>query len=325
MINKQMLRWGILGTGTIAGKFAEDLHQSHPGHLVAVGSRNSERAIEFGAPYSVPNTVLYEEVLADPSVDAIYIALPNGMHHQWSIAAMKAGKHVLCEKPIASNHREAEEMFAVSKETGMTLIEAFMYRTHPAIIHLIEQVRSGDIGEIRLIRSNFSFSRSIDTNDARYQPGQAGGSLMDVGCYCVNFCRALLNLNPSEVAAMAHIHETGVDDYAAGLLRFGDSTLATFTCGMTVKNDWSTFIAGTKGQIRIDNPWFSDGKYCITRNQGIERKEFKSEIGAYSREAIAFSDAVNGTAEPWIPEAESLGNIHTLDQLRNAADIIFPI
>ena len=324
MINKQMLNWGILGTGMIARKFAEELNQTHPESLVAAGSRSQEKAAEFGVPYSIQNTGTYEDVLADPSVEAVYIALPNGMHHQWSIAAMKAGKHVLCEKPIASNLREAEEMFAVSKSTGKTLIEAFMYRTHPTIINLVEQVRSGDIGEIRLIRSNFSFSRSIDPNDARYHPDQAGGSLMDVGCYCVNFCRALLDQNPSEVSAMAHIHETGVDDYAAGLLRFGDTTLATFTCGMTVKNDWSTFIAGTDGHIRIDNPWFPDGKYSITRSQGIERKEYKSDLGAYSQEALAFNEAVAGNSPPWISEAETLGNLHTLDQLRNDADIPFP-
>lgn len=324
MINKEMLNWGILGTGMIARKFAEELHQSHPENLVAVGSRNKEKAAAFGNPYSISCTGTYEEILSDPSVEAVYIALPNGMHHQWSIAAMKAGKHVLCEKPIASNHREAAEMFAVSKETGKTLIEGFMYRTHPAIIQLIEQVRSGDIGEVRLIRSNFSFARSIDPTDARYQTSQAGGSLMDVGCYCVNFCRALLNQNPSEVSAMAHIHETGVDDYAAGLLRFGDSALATFTCGMTVKNDWSTFIAGTEGHIRIENPWVPDGKYSITRSQGIERKEIKSDVGAYSREAVAFTEAVQGISSPWISETETLGNIHTLDQLRNDAGIPFP-
>ena len=324
MITTQMQRWGILGTGMIARKFAEELNSSHPGSLAWVGSRRPESAQSFAEDFTISGCGTYDEVLQDASVDFIYIALPNGMHHEWSIKAMEAGKHVLCEKPIAANHREAREMFAVAEQTQRTLVEAFMYRTHPVIEQIIEQVRSGEIGEVRLMRANFSFARDVDPSDARYHPGQAGGSLMDVGCYCVNFCRAITGQPPSDVTAMAHIHATGVDDYAAGVMKFGETTLATFTCGMTVKNDWSTFIAGTAGQIRIDNPWFPDGKYTITRPQGVKQMEYKTEMGPYSREAVAFSNAVSGVNPPWISPEDTLGNMETLDLLRHKAGIQFP-
>lgn len=324
MSTSNMQRWGILGTGMIARKFADNLKHSHPGCLANVGSRNLSKSKSFAEEFRVSTSGGYDQVLKDPTVESVYIALPNGMHHEWCIKAMNAGKHVLCEKPLAANTREAEEMYAVAYGTGKILVEAFMYRTDPAVVNLLGKIHSGEIGEVRLIRSNFSFAREVDLGDARYDPNQAGGSLMDVGCYCVNFCRAIMGMNPNEVASMAHIHSSGVDDYAAGLLRFGDDTLATFTCGMTVKNDWSTFIAGTDGQIRIENPWFSDGKFTVTHPQGIQQYEFKSELLPYSREAEAFSGIVTGDIPPWITAMDTIGNMRTLDALRKHANVPFP-
>jgi xylose dehydrogenase (NAD/NADP) len=320
----KMQRWGVLGTGMIARKFADNLMHSHPGCLANVGSRNLSKAGAFAEEFGMPSSGGYMDVLKDRSVESVYIALPNGMHHEWAIKALNSGKNVLCEKPIASNKREAEEMYAVANSTGKVLVEAFMYRTDPAIINLLDLVHSGEIGDVRLIRSNFSFARDIDQDDARYDPMQAGGSLMDVGCYCVNFCRAIVGMNPNEVSAFAHIHSSGVDDYAAGLLKFGDETLATFTCGMTVKNDWSTFIAGTKGQIRIENPWFSEGKFTVSHPQGIRKLEFKSPMEPYSREAEAFSSIVEGDTLPWITAMDTIGNMRTLDALRKHANVQFP-
>ena len=319
-----MLNWGILGTGMIARKFAGEIVEAFPGCLVAAGSRRQESANDFAEKFGGHGFDSYEAVLGDPEVDAVYIALPNGLHHEWSIRAMEAGKHVLCEKPIASNARQAEEMFAVAERTGKTLVEAFMYRTHPAIVDLIHRVRSGELGELRLIRSNFSFAREIDSVDARYHPDQAGGSIMDVGCYCTNLCRAITGMEPTEIKAISHLHEGGVDDYSAGVLRFGTNTLATFTCGMTVRNEWSTFIAGTKGQIVIENPWFSNGTYTIVRAQGLDRVEIPSPGGAYIMEAEAFAAAVSGDSEPWITREDTLGNMRTLDELRRSSGVKFP-
>ena len=318
------LRWGILGTGMIARKFAGEVEEAMPGSIHTTGSRNLSSAESFASEFGGQGVEGYDAVLKDPDVDAIYNALPNGMHHQWSIKAMESGKHVLCEKPIACNAREAEEMFEVAERKGRTLIEAFMYRTHPAIEDLIGRVRGGDLGEVRLIRSNFSFARDIDPADARYHPSQAGGSLMDVGCYCTNLCRALIGTEPNEVSAFAHIHGSGVDDYAAGLLRFDNETLATFTCGMTIKSDWSTHIAGTEGQVHIESPWFSNGTFKIVRPQGVESVEIQAEEAPYALEAKAFSNAVFGDAAPWISKQETLGNMRILDELRISAGVPFP-
>ena len=321
---EKMLRWGILGTGMIARKFAGEVGGAFPDCLVATGSRRLKSAESFAQEFGGTGIDSYEAVLKTPGVEAVYIALPNGLHHEWGIRAMEAGKHVLCEKPIACNAREAVEMFEVAKRTGRTLVEAFMYRTHPAIRDLVRRVRGGELGEIRLIRSNFSFSREIAPKDARYHQDQAGGGLMDVGCYCTNFCRALAGGEPTEATAVAHLHGNGVDDYAAGLLRFGDATLATFTCGMTVKSDWSTHVAGTLGQIHIESPWFTDGRYTIVRPQGVDVVEFPADKDPYAMEAEAFAAAARGEAEPWITAQDTQGNMRVLDQLRNSAGVPFP-
>ena len=319
----QSLRWGILGTGMIATKFANDLKHTPSGELVATGSRRLETAEAFATTHGGRGVSGYEALINDPEVNAIYNSLPNGLHAEWSIKAMEAGKHVLCEKPIACNANEAEAMFDVSKRTGQVLVEAFMYRTLPSIRKLIEMVRGGMLGKVKLIRSNFSFSREVLDGDARYEPSQAGGGLMDVGCYCINLTRAIMGAEPTDTSCFAHLHTRGVDDYAAGLLRFGNETLATFTCGMTVFNDWTTYIAGDEGEIAIFDPWLGDGTFTVTRNGQKETIEAKTKTPLYALEAEAFAEAIDGR-EPWITREDTLGNMKVLDQLRKQAGVPVP-
>ena len=310
------LKWGILGTGMIAKKFANDLKATDRGILAATGSRSQESADKFAAEFGGRGLPTYDALLADPEVEAIYISLPNGLHREWTIKALEAGKHVLCEKPIGRNATEAEEMFAAAEKTGQVLIEAFMYRLRPIVIKLIETVRSGRIGEPRLIRSNFTFSREVADNDARYEPDQAGGSIMDVGCYCVNLCRALAGSEPTAVHAVAHVHPRGVDDSAAGTLKFGETLLATFTSGMTVESDCKTYIAGTEGQIMVDTPWFAAESFTLKSGDKEEIIEAKQNLPLYAIEAEAFADVVQNGATPWMTKEDSLGNIRVLDELR---------
>ena len=319
----QPLRWGILGTGMIAGKFAGDLKHTPQGSLAVSGSRRQDTADAFAAKHGGRGVVGYDALLNDPEVDAVYNSLPNGLHAEWSIKAMEAGKHVLCEKPMARNTAEAEAMFDAAERTGQLLVEAFMYRTLPSIRKLISIVRGGELGQVKLIRSNFSFTRDVLEGDARYEPGQAGGGLMDVGCYCVNLTRAVMGAEPTDTACFAHLHERGVDDYAAGVLRFGDKTLATFTCGMTVANDWTTYIAGDKGEIAINDPWLGDGTFTLTQDGKIQTIEAKTDTPLYALEAEAFAEAVGG-ATPWIPREDTLGNMRVLDQLREQAGVPVP-
>ncbi|MEW6305098.1 MAG: Gfo/Idh/MocA family oxidoreductase [Verrucomicrobiota bacterium] len=318
------LNWGILGTGVIAKKFAEQLPLTTGGKLVAVGSRSIESAKTFAAQFGLRTFGSYESVLANPEVEAVYVSLPNHMHCLWTINALRDGKHVLCEKPMASNEFEAIDMFEAAARAKRVLIEAFMYRCHPAIRRILAMVSEGAIGEVRLIRTNFTFNRPVQEADTRYQPAMAGGSLMDVGCYCLNFARAIVGKEPTRVHAFAHLHPSGVDEYAAGTLDFGGKTLASFTCGMTVDADRITTIGGSEGFLQIDFPWLGPGTFHLTRNGKVDEFELPPARGLYAIEADAFAAVVHGQAEPWITPADTLGNMKLLDVLREQAEIWFP-
>ena len=319
----ERIRWGILGTGNIARKFASQLPGCKRGELVAVGSRNEESAIKFANEFGGAPRSPYEGVLADVKVDAIYNSLPNSLHAEWTIRALEAGKHVLCEKPIASSAAEAETMFQASERTGKGLVEAFMYRSHPAVQRFIAMAREGAIGDLRLIRSNFTFQRAADAKDVRYQRELAGGSIMDVGCYCVNFARAITGREPIAASAFAHLHETGVDEYAAGLLKFDDDIFCTFTSGMTTKSDLHTVVAGSEGYLRIDTPWFTNGTFTLVRGDNTESIELDAATDYYAMEADAFAAHVLDGEKPAITSDDSIGNMRALDQLRQSAGLAY--
>lgn len=308
------MRWGILGCGKIAGKFAGDLKHAEKQTLAAVGSRSQDRAEQFCGEHGGRGLAGYEQLLADDEVEAVYVSLPNSLHHEWSIRALEAGKHVLCEKPLATSAAEAEAMFAAARKHDRLLVEAFMYRCHPAIESLLEQVHNGAIGQVRLIRSHFTFQREASAADVRYQSELHGGSLMDVGCYPINFARAIVGSEPTEASVYLNRHALGVDQYAAGMLNF-DGVLAVFTCGMTVQADRTTFIGGSEGYLRIEDPWFSQGEYHIVRPDGVESRNLPSDKGLYALEAERFAAAVDGQP-PWITPDDSLGNMRVLDMLR---------
>jgi len=321
----EKLRWGILGTGNIAKKFAAALPESNTGQLVAAGSRGMESAAAFAAEFGGRGVAGYQALIDEEEVDAVYLALPNGLHKEWSIAAMRAGKDVLCEKPIALNAREAEEMFAVAQKTGRTLIEAFMYRAHSQTGRMIATVRSGEIGELRLMRSNFTFPREISPDDARLIPAQGGGALMDVGCYCIHLARQLAGREPVEVKAVAHLHPMGVDDYASGTLKFGDDFLMTFTCGMGVGSEGGTHIAGTRGRMAVDRFWLCQDGFSVVQPGGdVSHLREQDPRPLYAVEADAFAAAVRGEAAPWITADDSVGNMRVLDALRESAGVPVP-
>lgn len=319
----ERLRWGILGTGGIARKFAGQLSDSRRGELVAVGSRNDETAIRFANEYGGAPRAPYEGVLADRKVDAVYNSLPNSLHAEWTIRALEAGKHVLCEKPLAATAAEAEQMFDAAERSGSKLVEAFMYRSHPAVQRFIALVHEGAIGELRLIRSNFTFQRDMPTTDIRYQRELAGGSIMDVGSYCVNFARAITGEEPLASTMLAHVHESGVDEYAAGLLHFADDIFCTFTCGMTVKSDLHTVVVGSQGYMRIDTPWFTSGRFAIIKGDVEEVVEVGDSTNYYALQADAFAAHVQDGAKPSITPEDSIGNMRVLDELRRLAGLSY--
>ncbi len=313
------IRWGILGTGMIAGRFAADLPHSRTGRLTAVASRNAGSATAFAKLHNCQAISGYKTLLARADVDAVYIGLPNALHYEWTIAALEAGKHVLCEKPMALSESDAREMFAKAEATGRILIEAFMYRAHPQTGLIRETIAKGAIGEIQLIRTNFTFKRDASRYDARYRSGPGGGSLMDVGCYCVDFTRTLLGAEPDRVQCLAHKHEFGVDDFAAGVLGFSNGSLATFTCGMTVLSDQTAHIAGTEGRVEITRFWQGkEGFSLISPDGKVERFEVQEERPIYAVEADAFAEVVAG-APNWNAPENTLGNLRVLEELRRTA------
>ncbi len=314
--NQQPLRWGLLGTGMIAARLAAQVPQADRAQLQAVGSRSAAKARQFGQRHGCTPYGSYEAVLSDPDVDAVYIALPNSLHSSWTKRALEAGKHVLCEKPLAVNTIQAEEMFATARRADRVLIEAFMYRCLPRVRKAIDLVHNGAVGSLKLIRSNFCFQRAASRDDARYDAAAGGGALMDVGCYPISFCRALAAAEPCAVHAAGHIHEFGVDDYTVGVLQFGQDVLATFSCGMTVATDWSTVIAGSQGYLVIDNAWLGDGPIIQVHDGQPQPIHVPAPAGPYALELDHFAAVVQDDLPPVVSSEDSLGNMRVLDQLR---------
>ena len=249
------LRLGILGTGNIAGQFAAGAKSALKSEVVAVGSRTVQSAETFAGSFGIARPHgSYDALLADPAVDAIYLSLPNSMHHAWAIRAMRAGKHVLCEKPIAVDHTEAAEMFDVAAACGVMLVEAFMYRCHPLTPAVKAAVDAGTIGQLKMIRTSFCYRTTKIAGNVRFDPVLAGGSLMDVGCYCVNFSRYFAGGEPTTVNGVSHHHPTGVDDLFAGTLGFDNGIVATFTAGMSAPGRQHRRTSGHRRLPRNPDP-----------------------------------------------------------------------
>jgi len=244
------LRWGVISTANI-GRVAvlPALQHSVNGELVAVASRDAAKAESFAAKLGIPRTFgNYEALLAAEDIDAVYIPLPNSLHREWVIKAAEAGKHILCEKPLALNAAECLEMAAAAEQYGVVLMEAFMYRFHPQTEKVLELLGEGVIGQPRLMSSAFTF-RLTNPDNIRFRPELGGGSLMDVGCYCVNASRTLAGAEPVEAQAFANWNPTGVDNEMVGSLRFGDGLLAQFSCALTLERREFYQIVGPEGCI----------------------------------------------------------------------------
>lgn len=329
------LRWGILGTGNIARQFAAGFITSTRGDIVAVGSRQGETAAIFAQSHNVPAAYAsYDEVLTDRKVEAVYNALPNSLHHEWTIKALHSGKHVLCEKPLAANLAQSQEMFDAAERTGKILVEAFMYRSHPLTHAVAEVVRSGAIGRLHLIRTSFCYRTNRIEDNVRFSTHLAGGSLMDIGCYCINFSRFFAGGEPREVHAVAHRHETGVDDVVAGTLIFPGGIVAGFTCGMSVQADNTAYLCGSDGFIEIPIPWkppMKQAAFTIARGtpprmdigsgQPVpvpprQTRYVDAEKDLYALEADEFAVTVLDGMPPRITRQDTLGNMAILDQLR---------
>jgi predicted dehydrogenase len=250
------VRWGILSTADIGvRKVIPGIRKAARCEVVAIASRDGEQARAVADQLGIPSAhASYEALLADPGVDAVYIPLPNHMHMDWTIAALRAGKHVLCEKPLAMTADDAQRMVDVARETGLHLMEAFMYRQHPSWIAAMELVESGRIGTLTAVQSWFSYYNDDATN-IRNIVEYGGGALFDIGCYTINLSRMVFGGEPSHIqASVRRDPATGVDALVSAILDF-DGGIASFTCAIRSESDQRVHIYGTEGRISIDIPF----------------------------------------------------------------------
>ena len=312
------VKWGIVSTADISRKVIPGAHASDKVDLVAVASRDQAKADAFAQEMEIPRThSSYEALLADPEIEAVYIPLPNTLHVEWSIKAMEAGKHVLCEKPLSRHPDDVTAAFDAAERTGMLLSEAFMYRHNPQTKKLKELVDGGAIGELRLIRSSFSYSL-YDTGNIRLRPEVEGGALMDVGCYCVSGSR-LLGGEPTEVRAEAWYGPTDTDWVFTGLLRFPNDVLATFDCGTALPNRNELEAIGSEGSLFLADPWHVNKPGIELRRGGdVERIEIEHQ-DSYRLELENMSDAIRGEGELLLGRDDALGQARTLEALHAAA------
>jgi predicted dehydrogenase len=336
---ERKLRWGIMGTGNIAGQFTSGLAGAKRGLIAAVGSRGEASANSFAQRFAIATSYpSYEQLLADHSIDAIYLSLPNSLHHEWTLKALAAGKHVLCEKPIATTAVQAAEMFDAAQKAGRVLAEAFMYVSHPQTKAVLRAVKEGAIGKVQLVRSSFCYRTSRIDGNIRFSREMAGGALMDVGCYCLHFSRLIMGSEPTSVHAVAHMHETGVDEMTAGVLGFAGGAAATFSCGTRVQAGNLAMICGTDGYIEVPVPWkppVSGASFTIARSVPPKQDGPGSSLPPcqtitadatgplYAMEADDFAAAVlDGAAVP-VDHADSIGNMRLLDEIRAQIGLSF--
>jgi D-xylose 1-dehydrogenase (NADP+, D-xylono-1,5-lactone-forming) len=312
------LRWGILSTANITNKL---LDSGHDQQFVAVGSRDLGRAQAFASEHGLARAHgSYEELLADPEVDAIYNPLPNSLHVEWSIKALEAGKHVLCEKPMSRHADEVERAFDVAEREGLVLEEAFMWRHHPQVARARELLAAGDVGELRVIRAAFAFN-APDPDDIRLQADLDGGGLMDVGCYCVSGCRALASAEPIRAYAdYVPGGNGGVDVALAATLRFPGDVLAHFDCGLSYLGGDHLEAVGSEGSLFLDDPW--QGREAVIelrRNGTVERIE-AGPANSYALELADFEAGVRGEHPPLLTRADAVAQARTIEALYSSAE-----
>ncbi|MEO0056118.1 MAG: hypothetical protein RLZZ50_2065 [Verrucomicrobiota bacterium] len=342
-ISASPLRWGILSTGRIAGTFARGVRESKSGRVVAVGSRDAAGAARFAVEHAIEPAHAhgsYEGLLADPEVEAVYIATPHPMHVEWAVKAARAGKHVLCEKPAGMNLAEGVAMVEAARGANVLFMEAFMYRCHPQTAKVVELVRSGTIGRVKLIQAAFGFQTDYRPDSRLWSKELGGGGILDVGCYPLSFARLIAGAatgaafsDPLEVGGAGELHpESGVDLYAAATLLFPGGVSAQVATAVGVRLDNTARVFGTEGWLEIPHPWIVSkrGGADVIRlhRRGAESPEiFEVEApDVYSLEADAFAAALRSDARavPAMSPEDTLGNLATLDRWRRAIGLRYP-
>ena len=343
MPDLQPIRWGIIGPGTIAKTFAEGVAHSTTGTLVAIATRNPDRP---GLGEGFPGARIvngYDALLSDPEIDAVYIATPHTGHAEWAIKAIRAGKHVLVEKPIALSAYDADAIIHEAKKAGVFAGEAYMYRLHPQTAKIVELVKSGAIGEVRIIRSSFGFSMGSFRADHRlFANESAGGGILDVGGYPVSMARLIAGavsgqpfLEPTKVSGVAHLGQSGVDEWASAVLKFPNEIIAEVSCSIMANQDNVLRIIGSEGRIEVPDFWFASGhkggvgKIDVIKGKDRQTIDVAEDRYLYSFEVDAAGEAIRNQfqefAYPGMSWADTLGNLRVMDQWRASVGLEYGV
>ena len=326
------VRWGVLSVANIGVKrVVPAILASSNGQLRAVASRNPHRARDLFA--HIPQVRIYgayESLLEDPEIEAVYIPLPNSLHAEWSIRALEAGKHVLCEKPLAVTVQQGKTMVEVARTNDRLLMEAFMYRFHPQTLWALEQVHTGRIGTVKLVHASFAFNvmQSSHPHNIRLQAALAGGSLMDVGCYPVNFCHAVFGHPPSAVAARVYKPDDGqVELTTNAVLDFGDGRFGLIDSSFDLPTRQVAEIHGENGSISIPLPFtpVDVEVEVILSLEGQTIHQHIARVDQYRLEVEHFGACVRSGTQPVFDLTETLENLATIEAIYRSAGYPWPI
>jgi D-xylose 1-dehydrogenase (NADP+, D-xylono-1,5-lactone-forming) len=321
------VRWGLLSTARINRHILAAADNSDQVDVIAVASRSAGRAETYARDQSIERAYgSYDALLEDSAVDAVYIPLPNALHVEWTLRALEAGKHVLCEKPFSRRPDDAERAFDAAESAGLVLSEAFMFRYHPQTATLSSLVAEGAVGRLRVVRAAFSFQLAAvhGADDTRFLPQLDGGSLMDVGCYCVNAIRLLAG-QPERVYGQQMVGPTGVDVSFAATLTCTDDVLAHFDCGFVLPYRAQLEIVGEAGSLSVDEPFqIRTPRIDLQRDAGVERIPVES-ADSYQLELENVSGAISGQTSLLLGREDALGQARAIEALYRSAETATPV
>jgi xylose dehydrogenase (NAD/NADP) len=320
-MSKNILHWGILSTARITRSVIPPLQASKRSQLIAVASREQAKADEFARQWNIPRTFgSYEALLADPDIDVIYNPLPNSLHAEWTIRAVEAGKHVLCEKPLALTTTEVDAITAAARKNGKIVAEAFMYRHHPQTLKIKELVDSGAVGDLLLVRGAFTFNLNRP-GDVRLNPELGGGSIWDVGCYPLSFTRYVIGREPEQVFGWQVSGASGVDEVFTAQMRFPGDILAQFDCGFRADFRTQMEFVGSQGTIIISSPFkpTHSAKILLHRGDVVQTIRVRGPKLLYMGEVEDMEAAILDEKQPRVSLADSRANISAIVALLQSA------
>ncbi|MGB9893328.1 MAG: Gfo/Idh/MocA family protein [Candidatus Saccharicenans sp.] len=318
----EKIKWGILGGAAIAeSTFIPAVKKSKNAELLAIASRDLAKAKGWAKKFGIRKAYgSYEELLTDPEIEAVYNPLPNHLHHPWTIKALKAQKHVLCEKPLALTTAQVREMFGEAEKNGCLLMEGFMYRFHPRLIKTMELIRSGTIGQPRLVEATFAFVFNRELNNYRWSREMGGGALYDVGCYTINAARLVFQTEPEKIMTAAHLdEETGIDLTTSLLCTFSGNRQALLTCSFELEFQSSLEIAGSEGRILLNRAFSAkhfETEIQLTRKQKTKLITF-APADQFQLMIEHFGEAIRGRTKPVLDFEDSYGNALVIEEVLN--------